>query len=178
MIETVRSEPRCKRRKITLHKNNIVHDIDVLSYKLAETSVDEPARDNVASDSETGLDGAVIAKLMDAREASLRKKLGFCLEDEEIIEIDNTEDLEPDYVFELRLPIGFDDKELKTAVRLMHDYLVKGTLLDWYVSIGTNFGAPLTGDVLLTESKVVDIFRKPGFVNHPDMIYWPSYKVK
>ena len=175
-MEIVSREPREKQRKITLHKSNIVHDIDVLSYKLAETSVDEPARDNVASDSENGLDGVVTSQLMDSCEASLRKKLGFCLEDEEILEVDNTAELEADYVFKFHLPFSFDDKELRTAVTLMHNYLVKATLMDWYAHIGTNFGAGLGAEVLQLESKVVDIFRKPGFVTHPEMIYWPSYK--
>ena len=55
-METVNREQRTKQRKITLHKCQILHDIDVLSYKLAETSVNGEARDNVASDSEDMLD--------------------------------------------------------------------------------------------------------------------------
>ena len=63
-METVNREQRTKQRKITLHKCQILHDIDVLSYKLAETSVNGEARDNVASDSEDMLDGAMLKQLL------------------------------------------------------------------------------------------------------------------
>lgn len=177
-MEIVKREPRFKRRKITLHKNLLLHDIDVMSYKLAETSLEGEARDNVASDSEDGLDGAVIGQLLEAREASLRKRLSFCLLDTEIIEIDNMTELEGTYVYDIKLPVSFKDIELRTAVKLMHDYLVNAVLLDWYSKIGTNFGNSLVAEVARLESKVVDIFRKPGFVNHPSTVYYPSYKIR
>ena len=177
-MEIVNREPRLKQRKITLHKNLLLHDIDVMSYKLAETSLQGEVRDNVASDSEDGLDGAVIGQLLEAREAALRKKLAFCLKETEIIEIDNVTELEGTFVYDLVLPESFKDIELRTAVKLMHDCLVKGVLMDWYVYIGTNFGNALAAEVVQLESKVVDIFRKPGFVNHASAVYYESYKIR
>ena len=46
------------------------------------------------------------------------------------------------------------------------------------MGIGVAVGAALSMDVLQLESKVVDIFRKPGFVSHPEMIYCPSYRTR
>lgn len=177
-METIYKEPREKRRRLVLYKNNILHDIDVLSYKLAETSIQGDVKDSVASDSEDALDGSVMGRLMDSREASLRKKLGFCLNEAEIFEVSNSSEPEEQYIYDFHLPVSFKDIELKTAVSLMHDYLVKATLMDWYTHIGTTFGAALSIDVLQLESKVVDIFRKPGFVSHPEMIYCPSYRTR
>ena len=177
-MEIVNREPRLKQRKITLHKNLLLHDIDVMSYKLAETSLQGEARDHVASASEDGRDGAVIGQLLEAREAALRKKLTFCLRETEIIEIDNVTELEGTFVYDLNLPASFKDIELHTAVKLMHDYLVKGVLMDWYTHIGTNFGSTLAAEVVQLESKVVDIFRKPGFVNHASAVYYESHKIR
>ena len=177
-MEIVNREPRLKQRKITLHKNLLLHDIDVMSYKLAETSLQGEARDNVASDSEDGLDGAVIGQLLEARESALRKKLAFCLKEIEIIEIDNVTELDGTFVYDLILPASFKDIELRTAVKLMHDYLVKSVLLDWYTHIGTNFGSTLAVEVVQIESKVLDIFRKPGFVSHSRTVYYESHKIR
>lgn len=177
-METVNREQRTKQRKITLHKCQILHDIDVLSYKLAETSVTGEAQDNVASDSEDMLDGAMLKLLLESCEASMRKKIGFCLEDTEILEVDNATELEADYVYNLRLPASFKDTELRTAAKVMHDYLVMSTLMEWYTHIGTNFGSALGEKVIRLESRVADIFRKPGFVSHPQMAYCPSYRTR
>lgn len=174
-MEIVGREPRWKKRRIVLHKNQILHDIDVLSYKLAEVAAGESG-DKVASDSEDVLDGSVMAQLLETREASMRKKLTFCLMPVEIIEVNNTPELEPDFKYNVKLPVSFDDNELRPAVRLMHEYLVKATLMDWYTHIGTSFGAPLATEVQELESKVVDVFRKPGFVTHPSMVYMKSYR--
>lgn len=175
-MEFIHKEPRFKHRKITLHKNMIFHDIDVQSYKLAETSVEGSTKDKIASDSEDRLDGAVLTQLMEAREAEIRKKLAFCLDPLTLVEIDNTTTLEPDYVFMFRLPVSFNDNELRVAVKLMHEYMVKATLMDWYTHIGTNFGGAYAVEVAQLESRITDIFRKPGFVNHPSVMYVKSYR--
>ena len=177
-MEFVNRQPRFKQRKITLHKDLLLHDIDVMSYKLAETSLQGEARDNVASDSEDSLDSAVISQLLEAREAELRKKLTFCLRETKIFEIDNVTELNGAFVYDLILPVSFKDIELRTAVRLMHDYLVKSVLVDWYTHIGTSFGNALAAELVQLESKVVDIFRKPGFVKHARTIYYESHKIR
>lgn len=177
-MEIVSREPKLKQRRIILHKSQILHDIDLFSYKLAETSVEGDAKDNVASDSEDLLDGAIISQLMESRDATIRKKLSFCLREESIPVVDNTTDLEGDFIYDLNLTPSFKDSELKTAVRVMHDYMVKGTLMDWYVQIGTSFGSTLGVEVLQLESRIADIFRKPGFVRHPEMIYHKSYRTR
>lgn len=174
-MEYVKREPREKERKITLHKAEILQDIDTLSYKLSETT---GSGDNVASDAEDSLDSAIISQMMQARDSQLRKKLAFCLKEEEVIEVDNTATIEEDFVYELLLPLSFADSSLKVAVQLMHNYIVRGTLLDWYTQIGTQYGAPLVTEVNSLESQIVDIFRVPGFVKHPSMPYMKSYKIR
>lgn len=178
-MEIVRREPRHKLRRIRLGREGIFRDIDCLTFKLAETVVAEPeARDKVASDSEDSLDGALITSFMDARAAQLRKRLAFCLECECTVSVDDGSDLEPDYEFRFRLPAAFKDSNLKVAAKKMHDYLVKGSVLDWYTQTGTGYGAALIGEVVELESQIVDIFRVPGFVSHPGLSFIHSYKLR
>lgn len=162
---------------VSLHINQITKDIDALSYKLAETAIaDEDTRDSVASDSEDVLDGAVVSNLLGEREATLRKRLGFCLHEEVIYVVDNLFDINGVYEFKLQLPESFKDGNLRVAAKMMHDYLVKGTLLDWYNSIGSAYGTTLAAEVSALESKVVDIFRVPNTVKHPSILYFPSFR--
>ena len=81
-----------------------------------------------------------------------------------------------DFVYNFVLPESFPDKQLPMMAKSLNDYLVKGTLLDWYTSIGTSFGANLAVEVAQLESRVVDIIRKPSFVRHPSVVYFNSHK--
>lgn len=175
-MEIVDRACRVKKRTITLHRNQICKDIDLLSYKLGETALEGAVRDSVASDSADALDGAVISRLLDDRAMTLRKRLAFCIEEEEVETIDNTPDIDSDYEFKFRLPKKFKDSNMAVAMRLMHDYLVRGTLMDWYNKIGTSYGVGMVQEVTELESKILDIFRVPGIVSHPFMVYYPSYR--
>lgn len=173
MIGHVMKEPREKERRITLRSENITTDIDRLTYKLADTAVEGVAKDSISSDSEDNLDGAIISRLLNERAAVLRKRLTFCLKPETIVEIDDDNESSDEFVFDFILPGKFNDAELRNAVTMMHEYLVRGTLMDWYNKLGVAFGQSMVYEVAELESKVVDIFRKPGFVKHPTMFYQP-----
>ncbi len=173
MLGHVMKEPREKERRIILRSENITKAIDTMTYKLADTAIEGLAKDNVSSDREDNLDGAIISELLEGRVAALRKRLTFCLKPETIVEIDDDNVSEAEFVFNFVLPGKFNDAELRNARTFMHNYLVRGTLMDWYNKIGVAFGQSMAYEVSELESKVVDIFRKPGFVNHPTMFYQP-----
>lgn len=177
MIHHVDKEPRVKFRRMTLQKENILADIDSLTYKLAEVNVAEDnMKDGVASDSEDTLDAPILSSLLNGRILNLKKRLGFCLVKKPIVEAHDGVKHDPIIIFDLKLPERFDDINLEVAVGLTHDYLVRGVLLDWYMKVGTSFGAELPAEVQKLESQIVDIFRLPGFVNHPSLPYYPSYR--
>lgn len=177
--EHIHREDRLKTRKITIRKATLCKDIDAFSYKLADTVAEGAVRDAIASDSAEGLDSYVIMSLLDGRAAVLYKRLNFCLADEEIEEVSDIDNaLSSDYVFTFSLPGRFRDTNLVTASKLMRDYLVKSVLMDWLNKIGTNYGASLLGEVVDTESKIVDIFRLPGFVHHAHVPYVASHKIR
>lgn len=177
-MERVSMPPYTKVRTVTLYRDKMTTEIDSITYKLGETSVaDGTVRDSISSDTEDSLDGNIIANLMDAREAQLRKRLEAFLKKEEILEVSNNPDQEESYVFTFCLPEDFNDSRLRPIAKVMNDYIVKGTLLDWYSRSGTAFGADLVQEVGILESRAVDLFRE-GFVLHPTMIYFPSHKIR
>lgn len=177
-MEIIDREPRTKQRKIILKKDNISHDVDALSYKLADTVAEGATKDAIASDSNEILDGVIIGRLIDGRVAELYKRLEFCLEDVEVETADDDLDLTPSYEFRFLLPERFKDTNLRSAASLMHDYVVKGVLVDWYNHTGTNYGARLEDDVIKLESAVVSMFRVPGFVHHYSIPYVQSFKTR
>lgn len=174
MIDFIVNETRNKTRKVILRTAAVMKDIDMLTYKLSDVATAEGIdKNNLASDIEETVDGSVLSRFVDARVAELRKRLSFCLEDEVITVVDNENYLQPEYEFIFTLPSTFKDSELKTAVSMMHDYLVRGALFDWYNKLGTPFGAQLAYEVADLEHKIVDIFREPRVVKHSMIFYQP-----
>lgn len=174
MMDYIEKDSFKKTRRVVLRTSSILKDIDSLTYKLTDTvNIDGINKDSVASDVEESLDGSILNRLLDARVSNLRKRLSFCLADETIIEVDNNNTACSEYVFDFILPKTFKDHDLKVAGSMMHDYVVRGILLDWYTKLGTNIGASLFSEVTALESKLVDLFREPSFVKHSTIFYQP-----
>lgn len=174
MMDYIEKESFKKTRRVVLRTSSILKDVDSLTYKLTDTvNIEGINKDSVTSDVEEPLDGFILNQFMDARVACLRKRLSFCLADETIVEVDNDNKACSEYVFDLILHKSFKDHDLKVAASMMHDYVVRGILLDWYTKLGTNIGANLFSEVTALESKIVDLFREPSFVKHSTMFYQP-----
>lgn len=179
MIETILHEPRMKERKITLHLEELGKQLDRLTYKYSKSAVADPlAADEVASDVDDNLDGPIISRLFIAREAQVRRRLAFCLIEEEQVEVDNCSDLEGDIVFRMRLPESFTGSSLKVGCVYINDFIVKGALMDWYKEIGSPYADALKPEVDVLESRIVDIFRVPSVVPRGIAPYVPSYKIR
>lgn len=158
-------ENTTKERTIVLHKNEIYNDVEHYTYKLAETSVpDVGTRDSLQADTGETLDRYLIIRMADYRITEIRKKIAFALKKMEYSSVYNERNENPDYVFSLVLPEKFDDNRLLTATNIFHQYVVKGTLLDWYRHCGTSVGENLVGDVARLENEVENILRTPQFV--------------
>ena len=174
MMDYIEKDSFKKTRRVILRTSGILNGIDALTYKLFDTvNIEGINKDSVTSDVEEPLDGFILNQFMDARVACLRKRLSFCLADETIVEVDNENKACSEYVFDFILPKTFKDHDLKVAASMMHDYVVRGILLDWYTKLGTNIGASLFSEVTALESKIVDLFREPSFVNHSTLFYQP-----
>lgn len=172
-VEILHGKP-LKCRRILLHQDIMMKDVEAITYRAGVTAGDELA-DKLSGDFEDALDGAVLSAIMDQRESVLRKRLSFALMKEDIYEVDNSRDEDNTYVYDLVLSADFPDMDLKTAARKMNDYIVKGTLLDWYNSIGAGkYGAHLVEEVNLLENDIVIMFRKPAVIEHGSVPYMPS----
>lgn len=167
-----------KIRKVTLHKKAVHYDIDALTYKLTEATMqeaDHKVKSAVASDREEIFDASVLGRLTDYRDATLRRRLQFCLKEEEVTEFTNKPIEEPAYLYEFVLSIGFKDTNLHNLGTKMHEYLVKGALLDWYVQMGVNVNTkPLEAQVADLELSIVNMVRVPSTLRKPLQPFGPA----
>ena len=119
-----------KARTVTLKKNVMLYDIDQLSLALSK-SAGQNARqaDNIATD--TSEDTETFTRLMDARVAELKSLLAKYITSLTQASGDNTL-VTANYVFNLTFTTETEDNTLDSIIKLMHDYVVKATLSDWY----------------------------------------------
>lgn len=169
-----------KRKKIILKKEVIMKEVDRISYKLGEVAVDDTIkRDRLQSDTYETLDSALIDTYMDEREALLRRRLAFCLDERNCEPVVCNDIEEPgEYVYDLILDGRFPDGDLKVVCRIMSDYLAKASLLDWYKNSGTNFSQAFAVEVDELEAHIIDILRGPNYIRHMGVPYMPSGRLR
>ena len=124
---------------ITIYKNFVLADIDAQTFKRVDGALaaeSDQVKNALSSDSEEQLDGNILHRYIEKRDSMIRKRLAFCLEvDKDDLSVDNL--LEKDVLtFEYRLmvPDVFDKQRLKIVARKIHEYLVQGSLCDWYAT--------------------------------------------
>lgn len=126
---------------IRLLKTKIDEDIDHRTFKRMEVSLQgtpEVSKDAAASDTEEDHDAVIVTRYRDYRDAKLRKRLVRYLTNgipsSEFADILRSP--RPEYVYTFSLP---DDTrtELMAALKdMMHEYIVRGTIYDWYKYAG------------------------------------------
>lgn len=126
---------------ITLHKDLIDKDIDAGTYKRTDATLEQAslrAQNAVSSDASENVDGLLIARYRDVRDAKLRERLKFCLiqEENETLVADNSVNILPEYVYNLRVDDQTTAADVKSISTMMHNYLVRGVLFDWYAYMG------------------------------------------
>ena len=142
-----------KNVRITIYKVLVDNDIDKRTFKRTDATLDqnsERSQNAVAADSKEELDGSLIARYRDTRDARIRQRLRFCLKkpDTEVLEYTNIIKTDPTYVYELTVGDDFTANDLQSIGTRIHDYLVRGTLYDWYLNAGLQ---PLDTDDSLEE---------------------------
>lgn len=133
-------------RRIRLNKSDLHNDFDAWNAKLAGgpamSGVDVYAKDGVESDATESEDGLVISRLFDYRDAELRDELQSVLVPDMGVEACDFADSAPEYVYDFMLDARWHG-QLHSVATKMHEYLVKGALVDWYSSLGIGYGAEL-----------------------------------
>lgn len=165
-----------KSKRIILHKNQVLYDIEGIAYKNSEVAGLETKEKNaISADHNETLDGRLLDRMMDTRDAQIRKRLRFCLAPTIAdVSCDNP-DGKQEYIYDLHLSDKFDDNMLNIVKVDMHDYLVKGVLLDWYKKMGVT--PPVTdGELEEHLSSIVNTLRTPSYMKAPMQPFGPSKK--
>lgn len=130
-----------KPAKIIIYKAEVDRDIDAGTFKRTDAALEgapDRQQNAVASDAAEELDGSLIARYRDRRDAIIRKRLKYCLKKEphEVLVADNILNLDPAYIYELMVSDSVTLSDVESAGKRIHEYIVRGTLYDWYLGAG------------------------------------------
>lgn len=167
-----------KTKTIILHKNEVHYDCEAQAYKLMDViGTDIKVKNAVAADSGDVLDGRMLSRYTDLRDAEIRKNLAFCLADDIAADINNLPSNEPTYIYNICLPDDFKENVLLVVRTYLHEYLVRGTLYDWYkgCGIGQNPIDPQEVESLL--DKAVADLRGKSWMKAPMQPFGPRKKM-
>ena len=129
-----------KRASITLYKQELYTDIDSKTFKRTDASlVGQPERTQnaVASDVNEQLDELLLMRYCDLWDARMRRRLKFCIVDEgDVLTYTDAPDESDRYTYELQLDDSLTSSDVKAVGTLMHNFIVRGALHDWYLHCG------------------------------------------
>lgn len=163
-----------KTREIILHKDQLLYDVEGLAYKYAEANALEgKAKNTLAADHNEMLDGRLLSRMIDARDAQLRKRLRFALTPTIKETTCNNPAEGKDLVYTLSVADKFDDNLLDVVKVQMHEYVVRGALLDWYKRLGIQTIAVDAGEVQEIEESIVSSLRTPSYMKAPLQPFGP-----
>lgn len=161
---------------ITIYKKAVLASIDAQTFKRVDgvlSAESDQMKNALSSDSEENLDKHILHEHMENRDANLRRRLTFCLvPDNENLSVSNLLEVDtPTFVYDLSVPDTFDKQRLQSLAKKMHNYMVQGSLYDWYATqnMKGNVSATELEDL---ESKIVSMLR-PSCVKRPLQPFGP-----
>lgn len=127
-----------KSKTITIQKKDLFFDIDALSLTYTKANGNDVVKANaISTDSLSAMEMRVLTRLMDRRVAELRDLMRRILTTATVSNaVTNALDSGTSYSFALTVTVEVEDNTLDSIAKLMHDYIVKGTLADWYADVG------------------------------------------
>lgn len=149
---------------ITIYKKAVLADIDAQTFKRVDgilAGESEQVKNALSSDSSEHLDKHILHGHMETRDADIRKRLAFCLDFyEEDLSVNNLLEMDvPTFEYKLSVPDAFDKQRLKILAKKIHNYLVQGTLHDWFATQNMNGNVSQT-ELENMESEIVCMLRK------------------
>lgn len=168
-----------KSRVIEIIKSEVLKDIDLLTHKHVDAHDEMGLRsaNAVSSDNAERVDGAVIARYVEFRDAQLRSILQFALKEKEdehatdILKLKETK-----YVYSFVVPDGFNDGMLRPLAEFIHRFLVFGALYDWYAQFGMQQAAVYEKALNGLSDKIAGALRGPSTVKRPIQPFGPATK--
>lgn len=165
-----------KPAKITIYKKAVLASIDAQTFKRVDgvlSAESDQMKNALSSDSEENLDKHILHEHMENRDANLRRRLTFCLvPDNENLSVSNLLEVDtPTFVYNLSVPDTFDKQRLQSLAKKMHNYMVQGSLYDWYATqnMKGNVSATELEDL---EREIVSMLR-PSCVKRPLQPFGP-----
>lgn len=161
---------------ITIYKKAVLASIDAQTFKRVDgvlSAESDQMKNALSSDSEENLDMHILHEHMEKRDANLRRRLTFCLvSDDEDLSVSNLLEVDkPTFIYNLTVPDTFDKQRLKSLAKKIHNYMVQGSLYDWYATqnMKGNVSATELEDL---ESEIVSMLR-PSCVKRPLQPFGP-----
>lgn len=180
-ILTIRdADPEYKVRTAVIIKSELHRDIDSLTYKYAEGRDWAQQRINAASsDTEEWMDGHIINRHIEFRDAKLRRFMAFAMADDvEVRKCDDIMPNDPRIIYKFWLPVGFKDALFQALTNYIHRYLVWGALFDWYgASLGDDQAALFRQELDELETSIVNLLRTPSYTKRPLQPFGPAKKI-
>lgn len=160
-----------KLRGITILLKEIYKDIDAHTYKYAEvSSVPSPrAKNEMQSDTTTDLDGGLLSRNVEYRDAMLRSVISFAIADDTVLSsMTNQRSEDGQLTYNLILPTSFKDSLLHSIAVMIHRYLVYGALYDWYgAGLGIQQRQAYEDDLKNIERELCNRLRATSVVKKP-----------
>lgn len=128
-------------KTITIYKKDICYDIDAITHaygKVHHADASFKQVDGMSTDVGELNDLGIMTRCADARYSALKDVMAFVIKEEDCDATDDVLALDASgsYTFAIEINSRFEDKNLEPIARLIHEYMVKGTLKDWYEAIG------------------------------------------
>ena len=168
-----------KQATITIYKLTVLADIDAQTFKRVDgvlAGESDQVKNALSSDSEEHLDKHILHGHMETRDANIRKRLAFCLnnDEEEKLSVSNLLEIDvPTFEYKLSVPDIFDKQRLKILAKKIHNYIVQGTLHDWYAT--QNMKGNVSADEIEDmESEIICMLRS-SFVKRPLQPFGPQH---
>ena len=171
-----------KERLVEIYKNNVYRDIELYTYKHVEGSgiQDVKVGNAVSADNAENMDGMILARNVEFRDAQLRRKIRFAIskEDKEYANDEITQE-DHKYRYPLLLPEAFNDNTLRSLAEYIHRFLVFGAIYDWYMMLGMSAQAAGYGSQLEDiEQAISDMLIAPSVAKKPLQPFGPAEKIR
>ena len=148
--------------QILLYKKEIFYDINTITYKRVDASMQDEnlkTKNAIQSDETETLDGSILKRLTQRRDARIRKRLMSCLSSKPAKGASNIPIEDDAFEYNLNLTSDFTEDKQTVLVSLMHDYIVRGSIYDWYYQCGMT-NTPDSPELDDLESDIVDIIKQ------------------
>lgn len=165
-----------KTATINIYKALVLADIDAQTFKRVDgvlSAESEQVKNAVSSDSEEQLDKNILHRYMETRDAAIRNKIAFALDDDDD-DLTVSNELEKDkasFDYKLQVPDTFNKQRLSALAKIIHSYLVQGSLYDWYSN--QNMKGNISVDELEDMEKSLVCSLRCGFTKKPLQPFGP-----